>query len=241
MPMFGIYYIPPADSAFYRIASQIMGYDVRSGELLPEHNDIRQQFDRFEPEWAIAAQEFGFHATIGHVMQFEQGDLLRIENDLEAILNLFDPNKPFILTPVEEYIHLSGSSLTAYYHANQAFLMFHAMVVARLHPYGKSTPLTLGSSNDEITALTTAQQNRVKEYLQYYILDDWFPHLRFLGRYTGENLAALRDELLTIIPPPEPLKVESICIVVKKDSESHFKLHREFMRSDFPRRLQIEY
>jgi len=237
MPMFGVYYIPDAESALYQTASNLMGYDVRTGKLLPEINPHRERFNHFNPEWALAAQEFGFHATIGHVMHFDPKRLSQIEDSIETLWNLCDPEKPFLLTPTEEFLYVNGTSLTLYYHANQPLMMFHAMVVANIHPLGNSTPFSVEYATGKHANLTPAQHYRTRMYHQYWILDDWFPHLRILGQITDNIPENLYAELLNIIPEPEMLTVDSVCLVIKEDEETHFKLHREFMRSDYPKQL----
>lgn len=237
MPMFGVYYIPEASHPLYQTASQIMGYDVREGTLLPEVNPVRSRFSGFDSAWVLAAQEFGFHATIGHVMTFDPARLPLIERRIEETLNLFDPEKPFVLTPTAEHIHMDGKNLTLYYHANQPFMMFHAMIVAHLHPLGLSTPFSEEYAAGQHQHLTPTQYYRTKMYHQFHILDDWLPHLRIVGHHNGENLSELREELREILPVPEPLTVGSICLVLKEDGSQHFKLYREYMRADYPQPL----
>ncbi len=235
MPMFGIFYIPEADSPLYQIASNIMGYDVRAGQLLPEVNAHRNTFDRFNPTWVSEAQEFGFHATIGHAINFDSSRLGLIEAGIESVLNLFDPQKAFLLTPTDEFLDASDLNLTFYYHANQPFMMFHAMIVALLHPLGYSTPFSIEHDSGLHPDMATFHQHRLQMYYQHWILDDWFPHLRILGHITDDDPKRIRPQILKVMPEPEVLTVNSLCLVIKEDNETHFKLHREFMREDYPK------
>jgi hypothetical protein len=41
MTKFAVYTVPPADSLLYQCGSEILGYDVRTGEFLPEENATR--------------------------------------------------------------------------------------------------------------------------------------------------------------------------------------------------------
>ena len=158
--MFGIYYIPPAQTPLYQVASQVMGYDVRTGEQLTGDNSARARFRRFDPTWTAAAQEFGFHATIGHVMTYEGGMLPRIEAALEATLDLFDPLQPFLLRPSADWLRIDGPNLTLYYEANQPLLMFHALVVAHIHPLGIATPFSETYAGVQQHNLTLAQHHK---------------------------------------------------------------------------------
>ena len=41
MAYFALYYVPPADHPFYQLGSQMLGYDVRTGQILPVENAAR--------------------------------------------------------------------------------------------------------------------------------------------------------------------------------------------------------
>ncbi len=40
MPRFAVYYVPPKESEFYRLGSQIVGYDVRAHNLVEAEEDF---------------------------------------------------------------------------------------------------------------------------------------------------------------------------------------------------------
>lgn len=194
MPAFAVYYVPPEDSELYEAGSQIIGYDVYAGKLLPIENEARSHFQYFDPEWGVVPQEFGLHITIGHALDYEEGRLPEIEAELESILNLFDSSKPFTLVPDNNYLPMwGGTHATAYYQANQAFMMFHAMVIARIHPFGVTTPMHTAIQNGEFPYdLPLAQQHQVEQYLHSYILEDWHPHFGLLRPFAEEHRDKIR-------------------------------------------------
>ncbi len=52
-----MYVCPPADSALYRLGSEVLGYDVRARQVRPLPADVR-------PEWQALAGPYGFHLTL---------------------------------------------------------------------------------------------------------------------------------------------------------------------------------
>ena len=61
MAKFAVYTIPPADSLLYQRGSEMLGYDVRTGQFLPEDNATRAALPEFEPQWVEKPQTYGFH------------------------------------------------------------------------------------------------------------------------------------------------------------------------------------
>lgn len=231
MPMFAVYYVPPADHPLYQIASQMMGYDVRAGTFWPPENPLWTQFSMpVTPEWVAEAQSFGFHVTIGHALAFDAARLDEISREIEQILALFDPQKPFTLTPADPYLRSTGRSMTLYYHANPAFMMFHALIIARVHTLATTSPMADATAAGEYPDLPAFYARRVETYKHITLLDDWFPHLRIFSGCDAPQPEPIQEEMLALLPPPAPLTVESICLLIKNDGASHFHLYHEYYR-----------
>jgi len=233
MPMFAVYYIPPAESDLYKMGAQILGYDIRTETLLTD-NPIRNQFDNFDPEWSVIPQQFGIHATIGHTLYYDEEMLPEIEAEIESILNLFDPDKHFWLTPDHPYIPRFSQNITVYYSANQAFQMFHALIIARVHPLGTHHPLKEEGDAGYQQYMTGAWAHRIEQYHHFGILDDWHPHLGLLRPIPEVVRQQVRQQTLALLPTPTPLTVDTICLLVRDDDATHFRIHREFSRADYP-------
>ncbi|MDX2141356.1 MAG: hypothetical protein SF123_24940 [Chloroflexota bacterium] len=234
MPAFALYYVPDADTPFYTAGAQILGYDVWTGEFLSTDNPARTCFESFDAAWPAEAQTFGFHMTITHALEFDSERLPEIEREIIAILNLFDLVAPFTLQPTDAWLRCDERDVVLYYHPNQAFMMFHAVCVARLHPFGRSSPAYQRYLAGELSHLRPAEQQRTRQYLHPDILENWFPHLALLRHHTGLSTEATRTGVLKALPPPTPLTVERVCLLVRPDNETHYRVHRVFDRVDFP-------
>ncbi|GAB4520795.1 MAG: hypothetical protein OHK0046_31490 [Anaerolineae bacterium] len=231
MPSFAVYYVPPADTPLYQFGTDVLAYDVWTGQFLPEDNATRQLIPAFDPAWATVPQEWGFHMTIGHALEFDAADLPAIETELEDILKLFDPNKPFLLTPAEDYLPLDGPNATLYFVPNQAFMMFHALVVARIHPYASGTPAKRALLAGEMDAYPPVYRERTARYFHYSVLDDWYPHMALLRPIPEAHRDTTRTALLAHVPKPAMLTVDTLCLLLKPDGSNHFHVYRTYSRA----------
>lgn len=236
MPDFALYYVPPADHPLYRIGSDLLGYDLRAEMPLPEINPAREHIPGFTPAWVRDSQQYGFHMTIGHAIRFEAEKLGAIEAETEAILNLFDPAKSFELTPCPgiEYVALaSGWACLLRYDANLPLLMFHALIVARLSPLGAGTPQLLRYQAGE-SSPSAHGAHRLTQYFYEHILDDFYPHFTLFNPLPVDDVEPVRAAVLASVPEPQPITVDTLCLLVRGDGETHYRIHREFARSAYP-------
>lgn len=236
MPDFAVYYVPPADHPLYRVGSDLLGYDLRAGLLLPETNAARSAFVDFTPDWVRDSQQYGFHMTIGHAMHFEADQLSRIEAEIAAIMNLFDPKKPLELTPCRDAAYVSLAPQWACllrYDANQALLMLHALVVARISPLSTGTPQLRRFLAGE-TAPALHEQHRLTQYYYSYILDDFYPHFTLFNPLPVTDIDPVRAAVMATVPEPTPMTVATLCLLVRPDGEPHYRIHREFSFADYP-------
>ncbi|MEZ4672003.1 MAG: hypothetical protein R3E39_29205 [Anaerolineae bacterium] len=239
MPDFALYFVPPADDPLYRIGSDVLGYDVRTGLLLPEQNSARSAFQQFTSGWVQNAQTYGFHMTISHALEFEAEKLGAIEAETASILNLFDPAKPYVLTPCTGDAYIATAPHWACllrYDGNLSFLMLHALVVSRLNPLSSGTPQLRRYQAGEITPARHGQ-HRITQYFHDTILDDFYPHFTLFNPLPVDDVEPVRASVMATVPEPQPITIKSLCLLVRQDGESHFRIHREFMLADYPQAI----
>lgn len=227
MAKFAVYYIPPAESDLYRQGSEILGYDVRAGMMLPENNSTRAKLPEFDPEWIVQPQTYGFHVTTGYSLYFDMGDLALVEREMENVFNCFSRDLEFYLTPTTERIADWQNILALRYEPNPAMLMLHTMLIARVNPLGTGSNVSQAYATHDPGTLDPVKWHRVQHYYTPYILDGWTPHFTLMMPYPGEKSGAMRETVLSMFNP-EPIRVSSICLLVRDDHETHYRLHREF-------------
>jgi hypothetical protein len=242
MPDFALYYIPLAEHPLYPVASELIGYDLRAKKDIPVNNASRATIPGFDVSWVDDPNQYGLHMTIAHAMHFQEDRLAAIEAEIESIMNLFDPAKAWEITPCvgESYIRiLPQRSCLLRYDANQAFMMLHALIVARLSPLSTGTPQLEKFMAGKLQPSLQAQ-HRLVQYYYYQLLDDFYPHFTLFGpALPVEDVEPVREAILSLVPQPEAMAIETLCLLVRPDGEAHYHIHREFSRKDYPQLLTV--
>ncbi len=236
MAKFAVYYIPPAESALYQRGSEILGYDVRVGQYLPADNPSRAALPEFDPAWVAQPQTYGFHITTGYSLYFDRAVLPQIEQAMEDVLNCFDPSAAYLFIPPQERVVFWQDEIVVLrYDPNPAMLMLHTMLIARVNPYGTGSNVSEAYARKDPATLNPVYAQRVRQYYTPYMLDGWVPHFTLMMPYKGSEREALHTALLDLFTA-EPVTVESICLLLREDDETHYRLYREFFLADFPQR-----
>ncbi len=188
MAKFAIYYVPPAESELYRRSSEILGYDVRTGEFLPENNPTRVALPEFDPAWVDQPQTYGFHITTGYSLYFNLDDLPLIEQEMENVFNCFGMGLEFIFTPAEERrVFWQDEIVALRYDPNPALLMLRTMLVARVNPLGTGSNASRSYAQRDTASLDPVNAQRVRQYYTPYMLDGWLPHFTLMMPYAGSH------------------------------------------------------
>jgi hypothetical protein len=234
MPKFAVYYIPHKKDRLYQFGSSILGYDIRSGSETDGSTDFMHlEHERFDPKWADRSRPYGFHLTIGPAVDFDIGDLRKIEHELENLISCLNPALPFRLQKREaDFVSLFGEkkdSAVLRYEANEIFKMFHTLIISRMNPLGCGTRELRSYLQDD--AGISEQDYRGNRLLTFYykeILEEWRPHFTLLTPYTGDNQKELVHALSTTFEEFNEINVDSICLVVQMDENKPFKIYKEF-------------
>src|SRR2546421_11025417 len=97
MPKFAVYYIPQHDDPFYRLGTQILGYDVRTRSSVMLPSDIREALGQWDEAWTTVSRPYGFHLTISDAIDCHWATIPLGERELADVLGCFDPAHPFTL------------------------------------------------------------------------------------------------------------------------------------------------
>lgn len=228
MAKFAVYFIPPADTDLYRRGSEILGYDVRTGQMLPDDNPTRRALPEFDPAWTAQPQTYGFHVTAGYSLYFERGDLPGIERELEIVLGCFSADRPITLTPSAGRLAFWQENIVVLpYEPNPAMLMLHTMLIARINPFGTGSNISRAYQQHGSAAPDPIVAHRVRHFHTPYMLDDWKPHFTLMMPYTGAQPEAMRHSLSGLFDG-SPVRVGTISLLVRDDHETHYRLHRDF-------------
>lgn len=237
MAKFAVYTIPPAGSLLYQRGSELLGYDVRSGTFLPENNPTRAALPEFDLAWVTLPQTYGFHVTTGYSLYFDLPDLPKIEAEIENVCACFGRDVDYVLTPdTDDRIAFwgdDGDIIVLRCTPNSAMLMLHTMLTARVNPLGTGSNISRTYEQRSPAEIDPVLAARLRQYHTPYILDGWTPHFTLLMPYAGTLRKETHSVLLELFGA-ETVPVESVCLLVRRDGETHYRLYREFHLHDVP-------
>lgn len=239
MPKFAVYYIPQADDPFYRLGAALLGYDVRARCAAAFPPDLAVDIGPFDSDWTAISRPYGFHLSITEAIACDVAAIPRVERELENLLGCFDPATPFLLKrraewPVGIWGEAGKHSLTLAYEPNEYLRMLHTLFVARLTPLGNGTGFLEQylSQPEQETLPHQVQQTRM--FYSPTVLDNWYPHFTLLNPYTGDEPASMTVQLARLFEQYEQLAIQTICLLIKMDGETHWHIYHEFRRPSPP-------
>jgi hypothetical protein len=232
---FAVYYVPKGDDdqtrSFYELGSSVVGYDVRepSKNLLPPAS-LRNLPGGFDQGWITEAQQYGFHVTIGDALSFSCS-ISRLETEIENLLACYKRSHAFELKRDDRYLRLEtagrGRAILRY-QPNDYLFQFHALVFGRVNPYGENSYYREHSSD----YTEDFERKRIGIGCSPKVLDSWAPHFTLLDPWDGKNKEGLESTFTQLFDKTEHhrLEVQSICLMIKRHGENHYRIHREFPR-----------
>jgi hypothetical protein len=226
LPRFAIYYIPKAGEEFYRLGTSIVSYDVRSGKhvKMPEG---------FLHEWVDRAQLYGFHLTIGCPIDFNFGQLLYIEKEIDDILKCFNPEHKFtLIQTMDAFPWLIGKAILLRYDPNDYLKIFHTLMLTLAQKYGTGSFYIERLYNNPEQYKKPYMVNRILKFYNYpYILDDWTPHFTLLDNY---NKGEKHQEIIQFITDKfikyKEIIIDTISLLIQTKDGDNWRIYKEYSR-----------
>ena len=181
---FAVYLVPPAQSAFMRLGSAVLGYDCRAAAAVPQLPGLR-------PEWTAKAGPFGFHLTVTEAFSCDPEAFPDIERELGALCACFAPDAHLGLRGGRTEVWEGGEVIVLRYEPSQALVVLQTLLVSRLARF-----VTASSFDDLVRRDPTkyaAPHERARQALLRSPrgLDTWRPHFTLLDPYGGEDAEAI--------------------------------------------------
>jgi hypothetical protein len=218
---FGLYAIPPL-GPFYRLGSDLLGYDVRSAQATP--GDTRRAVG-VEDAWTDTARTFGFHATIVDVLRCRPDDLERIADDVEDLVAALHPKTTLELELRGVRTWNDDTVLLLRYEPNVAFQVFQAATLTRLAPYGGGSVFTDPETPQPAGGYRPHEQRRLAVFGTPRGYDTWMPHFTLLDPCPPDIDADVRQRLAEVFRPFDHVDVTTVCVVV--DRGDSWRIFRE--------------
>lgn len=236
MPKFAVYYVPQADDPFYRLGTQLLGYDIRARMEVSLPSDLRDSLGQFDMAWTTISRPYGFHLTIGDALDCHWATIPLVERELAELLGCFDPAHPFLLQrrskrPVGIWGETGKNSLVLLYEPNEYLRMLHTLIVARINPLGTGSDFLQRYLAQPDQEMLPHETQLLRLFYSRVVLGNWHPHFTLLNPYAGEDAALMASRLAYLFAPYEQITVDAVCLLIQRDNEANWHIYREFRLS----------
>jgi|GEM_PF-1545843 len=218
---FAVYLVPDEDSEFYRIGSEVLGYDLRS----------KKTSDSKWPEYVKTTSCFGFHLTIVDALyfahEFERDMVIKEIRWLVKKLGSFELTFHLVKRfPDDQSISLvctDKSGILEILHHEMVRLCYKRAIASNYSPiFGekRATP-NRNYSNDE------RNSKMMDLYHAPYIMHEFRPHFSLLSGIPADKIESVFKELEKAISG-STVAVSSICILSKSiGADSNWEILEE--------------
>src|SRR5215831_9054554 len=224
-PRYAIYFVPPADSAFYRFGSGFLGYDCYTGQSLRHPQDI----ELTAPEWGELTREprkYGFHATLKAPFRlltpFTEADLTAELKRFAAIPRTLPAIKPTIKS-LARFIAIVPCQPSA---ALDRLAADSVMAFDRFR-----CPLTLHERRQRLGAeLSDRQVENLDRWGYPYVFEDFRFHLTLTGAIDADHrgsMLALLQAHFDKVGDADPLPITQLALVRQDMRSAPFRIVRQ--------------
>ena len=224
---FALYYVPPADSNFYRLGSEVLGYDVRQGKRLERSSGFENKLGDIPTAWTADARDFGFHMTITEALTYVPGTLEAIEQEIADILGSFNPESEMTLAREGLVQWKEGEVWVLRYAPSRALELLQAVLVARLAKFGQTSMFFEEIEQHPERYAEPYERRRLKTFLSPRGLDTWPAHFTLLNphpREKNEGLAAAFEEMFGEFGRLEATTFS----LMRKEGDAPWQLYRDY-------------
>lgn len=223
---FAFYYIPPADSDFYKLGSEVLSYDIRGGQSV-ESTHLPDDLKKIPRPWTRAARDFGFHMTITEALTYDPADLSAIEEEIADILDGFSLESEMSLEQQGLRVWKEGEVWVLRYTPSRALDILQAVMVARLARFGKTSMFFDEIKEHPERYSEPYERRRLQTFLSPRGLDTWPAHFTLLNphpRETNLDLEASFKDLFSDFGKLEPATFS----LVLKEGDAPWRIHRDY-------------
>ncbi|GGM12630.1 hypothetical protein [Deinococcus aerophilus] len=183
---FAVYLCPPANTALYRLGSEVLGFDVRAGQPVALPDFVR-------PEWQADAGPYGFHLTVVEGFFTDPAWWPDIEARARACAACLSPEAGLGLSGGRIEVWDDGETFVHRLDASPALLVAHTLLLSQLARFVTASPFEAQVAAGKYAR--PFEQARMELLRTPRGLDTWRPHFTLVQPYGGNDPEALRREL----------------------------------------------
>ncbi|WP_034386042.1 hypothetical protein [Deinococcus sp. YIM 77859] len=217
---FAVYLCPPAGNPYYRLGSDLLGFDVRAGQVRPLPEFLRPQ-DQTE------AGPYGLHLTVVEGFLTDPAWWPQIEAEVRAGVACLSPGAVLTLTGGRVEAWDDGETWVHRFDANAALLVLHTLLLARLARFVTASPFDAQVAQGKYAQ--PFERARMRLLHTPRGLDSWRPHFTLVQPYRGSDPAGLRTRLEALTAPHHAQTYRAVALFEKREGETRWRV-----RADVP-------
>ncbi|MGI8747171.1 MAG: hypothetical protein ACR2J4_02300 [Deinococcus sp.] len=218
---FAVYLCPPGEGDYYRLGSELLGYDVRARRELPLPDFIR-------PGWQIGAAPYGLHLTLVEGFYCDPASIGAIEAELRALVACLSPSLQLELSGGRVEVWEQGEVVIAHrFDPSPHLLMLHALLLGRLAPFATHSPFQDEQAEHPERYRQPWEAARLRLLGTPRGLDSFEPHFTLVQPYGGPDAEGLRSRLAALLDPFSQQEYRSVALFVKPEGEARWQLQAE--------------
>lgn len=215
---FAVYLCPPANAPYYRLGSELLGFDVRAGRALPLPGFLRPQ-DQAE------AGPYGLHLTLVEGFFTDPAWWPQIEAEARACTACLSPGAALSLTGGRVEAWDGGSTWVHRFETDAPLLVLHTLLLARLARCVTASPF--GAEVARGRYGRPFERARLRLVHTPRGLDTWQPHFTLVQPYGGSDAAGLRHRLESLTAPHHAQTYRAVTLFGKREGEAHWRVRAE--------------
>ncbi len=223
-----VFLMPQPGRALYRFGSQLLGYDLLSGEAAAEASPVPAATP-FRGE----AGQYGFHLTLADSLLFAtEAALERAEAELTFLAREFTQFDLRWQKPVNGYQKNPGLIVLPCEDPTGKAEALHHEMVARIYPLAISSHYRARLTSRRAKRSGDPRTNfMVERYLAPHILSRFHPHFTLLSGADADHAEPLTADLRTALEARvrrPSIRMTTLCLVVKDRKAGRWRVKRSW-------------
>lgn len=221
MPRYTVYFVPPSDSAIYRLGSSLIGYDSYSGAVVPHPSDAGLPEDW--PDLTKAPRPYGLHVTFVPPFRLAEG---YGETDLIQSFSAFCDEPRSVATIVPEVRVIRDFVAIVPRRASGIVKQLATDCLTYFDLF--RAPFTAA---DHVRRLAPSLNERERWNLHRwgypYVLREFFFHMTLTGEIGSDRRDAVATRLSTLLADEAaaaPLRVDRVALLKQDQSGEGFRV-----------------
>lgn len=218
---FAVYLCPPEGDPYFRLGSDLLGYDVRAGRAVAPPEFLR-------PGEQADAGPYGLHLTLVEGFATDPAWWPEIGAEVRACVACLSPGAVLTLTGGRVEAWDDGTTWVHRFDATPPLTVLHTLLLARLARFVTASPF----DGQEDRYARPFEQARLRLLHTPRGLDTWQPHFTLVQPYGGKDPAGLRARLEDLTAAHSTQTYRSVALFERREGETRWRVRADVPLND---------